>query len=92
MRLLYILLLTAFSLSFSLTAFSQTFYNGLVRYEGQVIDCSHVLNRYAHSGVPSIKEDKLVKKCCAAVREIAKNEGVNELLVAHMRTCRQLGR
>ncbi len=82
----------AFLLFLSLTAFSQTLYNGLVRYEGQVIDCSHVLNRYAHSGVPSIKEDKLVKKCCVAVREIAKKEGVNDLLVVHMRICRQLGR
>ncbi len=77
---------------FPLIAFSQTLYNGLVNYRGQVIDCGHVLNKYAHRGVPSIKEDRNVKLCCMSLREIVKNEGVNDLLIVHLRICRQLGR
>ncbi len=73
-------------------AFSQTLYNGLVNYRGQVIDCGHILGRYAHGGVPSRKEDERVKLCCSALREILKNEGVNTLLMAHLNICRQLGR
>ena len=73
-------------------AFSQTLYNGLVNYKGRIIDCGHILNRYAHKGVPSIKEDKNVKLCCSSLREILKNEGANALLIAHLNICRQLGR
>jgi len=73
-------------------AFSQSLYNGLVNYRGQVVDCGHVLNKYAHKGVPSIREDKNVKICCSSLREILKNEGANDLLIAHLRICRQLGR
>ncbi|EDP76392.1 hypothetical protein [Hydrogenivirga sp. 128-5-R1-1] len=72
--------------------FSQTLYNGLVNYKGQVIDCGHILGRYAHGGVPSIREDKNVKLCCSSLREILKNEGANALLIAHLNICRQLGR
>ncbi|RLJ71396.1 hypothetical protein BCF55_1698 [Hydrogenivirga caldilitoris] len=75
-----------------LILFSQTLYNGLISYHGQVIDCGHILGRYAHGGVPSLKEDENVKLCCMSLREIAKNEGVNTLLIAHLNVCRQLGR
>ena len=78
-------------LSLSL-AFSQTFYNGLVTYRGKIVDCGHVLGKYAHGGVPSRREDRNVKLCCFALREILRNEGANSLLLAHLRVCRQLGR
>ncbi len=78
-------------LSFSL-AFSQTSYNGLVTYKGKIVDCGHVLGRYAHGGVPSRKEDSNVKLCCFALREILRDEGANSLLLAHLKVCRQLGR
>jgi hypothetical protein len=71
---------------------AQTLYNGLINYGGRIVDCSHILNRYAHSGVPSIKEESKVKLCCTGVREIAKREGVNDLLLTHLNICRQLGR
>ncbi|NPA40972.1 MAG: hypothetical protein GXO18_01710 [Aquificae bacterium] len=67
-------------------------YNGLITYKGQVLDCGHLLNKYAHSGVPSVKEDEKVKVCCRGLREIALSGYANELLVAHLRVCRQLGR
>ncbi len=72
--------------------FAQTMYNGLLVYKGQTINCSRTLNKYAHKGVPSIKEDEKVKLCCKGVREVARREGVNALLVTHLRICRQLGR
>ena len=67
-------------------------YNGLLVYKGQTVNCSRALNKYAHKGVPSIKEDKNVKLCCSSLREILKNEGANALLIAHLNICRQLGR
>jgi len=73
-------------------AFSQTLYNGLVKYNEQVIDCGHILGKYAHGGVPSVKENENVRICCLSLREIAKSEGVNSLLIAHLNVCRQLGR
>ena len=72
--------------------FAQTMYNGLLVYKGQTINCSRTLNKYAHKGVPSMKEDEKVKLCCKGVREVARREGVNALLVTHLRICRQLGR
>lgn len=77
---------------FPLLVFSQTLYNGLVNYNGQVIDCGHVLGKYAHGGVPSLKENENVRICCMSLKEIARNEGVNPLLIAHLNVCRQLGR
>jgi len=79
-------------LLFPFLVFSQTMYNGLVNYKGQIIDCGHILGKYAHRGVPSIKENKIVRICCIGLREIARNEGVNPLLIAHLNVCRQLGR
>ncbi len=79
-------------LIFPLLLFAQGPYNGLINYRGQILDCSFILNRYAHSGVPQIKEDRKVKICCASLREIYRMGTFNDLLIAHLRICRQLGR
>lgn len=83
--MIWLLVLSAF-------LFAQSPYKGLIYNNGQVIDCSYVLNRYAHSGVPSVKEDRKVKLCCSSLRKMLRNGEVNELLVAHLNVCRQLGR
>jgi len=67
-------------------------YTGLIRVGDRVLDCSQILNRYAHGGVPSVKEDEKVKLCCISLRTIPPQGAVGELLLLHLRICRQLGR
>ena len=67
-------------------------YTGLIRVGDRVLDCSQILNRYVHGGVPSVKEDERVKLCCRSLRVIARQGAVGELLPLHLRICRQLGR
>ncbi len=81
-----------FSILISVMLFSQVLYNGFITYKGELISCGDLLNKYAHRGIPSITESEKVNLCCRGLREIALQGFVNELLVAHLRICRQLGR
>ncbi len=67
-------------------------YNGIVNYRGQLIDCGYLLNRYAHGGVPNLKENERVKICCRVLRGMFANGIHNNLLLTHLRVCRDLGR
>ncbi len=67
-------------------------YTGLIKTEAGVVDCAHILNRYAHGGVPSAREDEKVKLCCRSLRIIARQGSADALLIAHLEICRQLGR
>ncbi len=73
-------------------AFAQPSYKGLIYESGRIIDCGLYLNRYAHGGVPSPKEDTVIKTCCRVLRKVAREEGLNPLLEAHLLTCRRIGR
>lgn len=66
-------------------------YNGLVEYQGQIINCSTLLNKYIHQGIPPRKEFPKLRLCCENALKIARS-GVREpLLLSHLRVCRSLG-
>ena len=71
---------------------AQPNYKGLIYEKGRIIDCGLYLNRYAHGGVPSKEEDSVIKTCCRVLRKVAREEGLNPLLEAHLLTCRRIGR
>jgi len=67
-------------------------YTGFVKVDGQVLDCSLILNRYVHGGIPSAAEDERVKLCCRSVRALVLQGESGDLLQVHLNVCRQLGR